>query len=81
MGTEDTADRKRGGKTTSGNGKAWSSPCPRGQWKREKMEKIDCEVIYGAPKTPAVNDDSRTCGGLFGNCLNKTYLTGFFFFF
>ena len=30
------ADRKKGGKTTLGNGQAWSSPSPRGQWKTEK---------------------------------------------
>ena len=29
-GGEDKADRGRGGKTTSGNGQAWSSPSPRG---------------------------------------------------
>ena len=28
--------RGRGGKTTSGNGQAWSSPGPRGQWKTGK---------------------------------------------
>ena len=33
---EDTADRGRGGKTTSGNGQAWSSPNSRGQWRTEK---------------------------------------------
>ena len=27
---------KRGGKTTSGNGQAWSSPSPEGQWRTEK---------------------------------------------
>ena len=32
-GREDKADRGRGGKTTSGNGQAWSSPSPRGQWR------------------------------------------------
>ena len=32
-GEEDKADRGRGGKTTSGNGLAWSSPSPRGQWR------------------------------------------------
>ena len=32
-GEEDQADRRRGGKTTSGNGRAWSSPSPRGQWR------------------------------------------------
>ena len=30
-GEEDKEDRGRGGKTTSGNGQAWSSPSPRGQ--------------------------------------------------
>ena len=32
-GGKDKADRRRGGKTTSGNGQAWSSPSPRGQWR------------------------------------------------
>ena len=30
---EDKADRKRGRKTTLGNGQVWSSPSPRGQWR------------------------------------------------
>ena len=30
------ADRKRGWKTASGNGQAWSSPSARGQWKTQK---------------------------------------------
>ena len=30
------ADRGRGGKTTSGNGQAWSSAGPRGQWRTGK---------------------------------------------
>ena len=33
---ERKADRRRGGKTTSGNGQTWSSPSPRGQWRTEK---------------------------------------------
>ena len=33
---EDKADRRRGGKTTSGNGQAWSSPSPRRQWRTGK---------------------------------------------
>ena len=33
---EDKVDRGRGGKTASGNGQAWSSPSPRGQWRTEK---------------------------------------------
>ena len=32
------ADRGRGGKTTSGNGQAWSSAGPRGQWRTWKNE-------------------------------------------
>ena len=35
-GDEDKADRGRGGKTTSGNGQAWSSASPRGQWRTGK---------------------------------------------
>ena len=35
-GEEDKADRGRGGKTTSGNGQAWNSPSPRGQWRTWK---------------------------------------------
>ena len=35
-GEEEKANRKRGGKTTPGNGQAWSSPSPRGLWKTEK---------------------------------------------
>ena len=35
-GEEDKADRGRGGKTTSGNGQAWSLPSPRGQWRTGK---------------------------------------------
>ena len=31
-GGEDKADRGRCRKTTSGNGQAWSSASPRGQW-------------------------------------------------
>ena len=32
-GEEDKVDKGRGGKTTSGNGQAWSSASPRGQWR------------------------------------------------
>ena len=48
---EDKADRGRGGKTTSGNGRAWSSAGPRGQWRTGKIEKTGCEIICGAPTT------------------------------
>ena len=37
-GEEDKAFRRRGGKTTSGNGRAWSSPSLRGKWRTEKKE-------------------------------------------
>ena len=37
-GEEDMADRKRGGKTASGNGQAWSLPSPGGQWRTEKKK-------------------------------------------
>ena len=53
-GEKDKADRGRGRKTTSGNGQAWSSPSPRGQWRTEKIEKTRCEVICDFPTTPAV---------------------------
>ena len=50
MGEEDKADRGRGGKTTSGNGQAWSSADPRGQWRMWKNgKKTGCEIICGAP--------------------------------
>ena len=35
-GEEDKADRSGGGKRTSGNGEAWSSPSPRRQWRTGK---------------------------------------------
>ena len=51
---EDKADRGRGGKTTSANGQAWSSPSPRGQWGTGKMEETGCKIIFGAPTTLTV---------------------------
>ena len=53
-GEEDKADRGRGGKTTSGNGQAWSSAGPRGQWRTGKNGKNGCEIICGALATLAV---------------------------
>ena len=35
-GEEDNANKRRGGKTTSGNGHAWSLPGPRRQWRTEQ---------------------------------------------
>ena len=59
-GEEDKADRGRGGKTTSGNGQAWSSAGPRGQWKTGKMEKTGCEIICGAPTTFAMTTSHKS---------------------
>ena len=53
-GEEDKADRGRGGKTTSGNGRAWSSPSPREQWRTGKNGGTGCEIICGAQTTLAV---------------------------
>ena len=53
-GEEDKADRGRVGKTTSGNGQAWSSASPRGQWRTGKNGKAGCKTICGAPTTLAV---------------------------
>ena len=53
-GEESKADKGRDGKTTSGNGQAWSSPSPSGQWRTGKMEETGCEIICGAPMTLAV---------------------------
>ena len=54
-GEEDKADGGRSGKATLGNGQAWSSPSPRGQWRRgEKMEETGCEIVFVAPTTLAV---------------------------
>ena len=52
--SEDKADRGRSGKTTSGNGQAWSSPNPRGHWRIEKLEETGWEIICGAPTTLAI---------------------------
>ena len=35
-GGGENAEKRKGGKTTSGNGHAWSSPSPRGQGRTEK---------------------------------------------
>ena len=53
-GEEDKADKGRGGKTTSGNGQAWSSEVPEGSGEQAKMEKTGCKIICGAPTTLVV---------------------------
>ena len=40
--------------TTSGNGQGWSSASPRGQWRKEKMEKSGWKIICDAPTILAV---------------------------
>ena len=55
------AGRGRGGKTTSGNGQAWSSPSPRGQWKTPILEETGCEIFCGAPKTLTDKGQMRGC--------------------
>ena len=48
--------QKKGWEDKSGKGQAWSSPSPRGQWRtEEKNEGKGCEIVCGAPTTPAVN--------------------------
>ena len=50
-GEEDQADRRRVGKTMSGNGQAWRSSSPIEQRRTEKnMVETGCEVICGAPR-------------------------------
>ena len=51
-GEEDKADRGRGGKTTSGNGQAWSSASPRGQWRTGKNEKNWLQNHLWCPNDP-----------------------------
>ena len=41
-------------KTPSGNGQAWSSASPRGQWRTGKNGENGCKIICGAPTTLAV---------------------------
>ena len=55
-GEEDKADRRRGGKTTSGNGQAWPGVrlVPEGSGEPGRMEKTGCEIICGGPATLAV---------------------------
>ena len=54
-GEEDMADRKIGGKTASGNGQAWSSPSPRGQWRTGRYGG-NSEIICGAPASSRLRD-------------------------
>ena len=51
------ADRGRGGKTTSGNGQAWTAgvcQVPMGSGEQGKMEETGCEIICGVSTSLAV---------------------------
>ena len=56
VGVSYLADKGRGGKTTSGNGQAWSSASPEGSGEQGKMEKTGCKIICGAPTTLVVKE-------------------------
>ena len=53
-GEEDEADRGRGGKTTSGNGRPGVRRVPEGSGEQGKMEETSCKIICGAPTTLVV---------------------------
>ena len=48
------ADRRRDGKTTSGNGQAAVPQVLKGSGEQRKMEETGCEVNCGVPTTLAV---------------------------
>ena len=51
-GEEDKAERGGGGKTTSGNGQAWSSASPRGQWRTEENGENWLQNYLWCPNDP-----------------------------
>ena len=53
-GTKTRQTGEEVGRQQQGNGQAWSSASPRGQWRTGKMEKTGCKIICGAPTTLAV---------------------------
>ena len=46
--------KKRGGKATSGNGQAWSSPSPEGRGEQIKIEETGSEIMRLASTTLAL---------------------------
>ena len=59
-GEEDKANRGRGGTTTSGNGQAWSSASPRGQWRTGKNGEYWLQNHLWCPNNPCgqgIDDD------------------------
>ena len=65
---EDKADKGRGGETTSGNGQAWSSASPRGQWRIGKNGENWLQNHLWCPNDPCGSgiddddDDVYVCG-------------------
>ena len=57
-GEGDKADRGRGGKTTSGNGQAWSLASPRGHWRTttKKWRKLIMKTSVVPQWTPWLRD-------------------------
>ena len=51
-GVEDKADKRRGGRTTSGNGQAWSSASPGGQWRTGKNGENWLQNYLWCPNDP-----------------------------
>ena len=52
-GEEDKADKGRVGKTTSGNGQAWSSASPKGQWRTGKKWRKLVAKLFVVPQRPS----------------------------
>ena len=57
---EDKADKGRGGKTTSGNGQAWSSASPRGQWRKNGENWLQNHLwCPNDPRGRGIDDDDN----------------------
>ena len=81
-GEEDKADRGRGGKTTSGNGQAWSSPSPRGQRRTGKDGGNWLRNNLWCPNDPRGwgidDDDDDTVSRLYKSTLFLSFFFSFF---
>ena len=62
-GEEDKADRGRGRKTTLGNGQAWTSQSPRGQWRTEKKWRKLVAKLSVVPQVLEGSGEKRKNGG------------------
>ena len=76
-GEEDKADRRRGRKTTSGNGQAWSSPNFRGQWRTEKWRKLVVKSSVVPQQLPWLKDRWRWRSHWANMWILSSYVTGF----